>query len=195
MRFSNDMNPYHQVLRMTSRELSEAGKALWRVVLRGTGYRRIRLQQVVDHTVAELDKAKVIYILPITKTHPVLFRKRDELRHGVLQKRWHLIEKVPSPKRRFCFVGVCECFRDENDAEWSGSLLLQGIGKLGRPIPSIRGTDLDDSWLFPRDRFNLVANVQVDWFLAGTVPEKPRRRFVVETYRVLKRCSVLEGFF
>lgn len=175
--------------------MADAGKAAWKQILSGTGYRRVRFEQLLEVDIDELDDAKAIHVLPVTKSHPVLFRLRGEYRHGILKKRWSRYEQVPVTKRRLCFVALVEFFKDETKQAWSGNLLLQGVKQLGKPCPAIANTALDDSVLFPCERFVTIGRVQADWLLTGRLPDEELSRLRQQARRVLRRCAEKQGLF
>jgi hypothetical protein len=84
------------------------------------------------------------------KTKPVMYRKANELRHGIDRKDYEAYEAISGINRQKCILGIVEIF-DADETEWSGTLLMQTLGVLGKPIPGFSNQDFMVYW--PRARF------------------------------------------
>lgn len=117
------------------------------------------------------------------KSHPVLFAKAGELRHGIDGKDVESYSAISGVNRQKCLIGVIELFRvDEH--EWSGSLLMESLGKLGDPI---RGFSTQRHMVYwPRSRFIEVHQLPPDEMLriasGGEVWDAELRRAVAEMF-------------
>ena len=176
------MDASDRICRMGSADLHSMALGVWKDVFRQAGLHSVPLPKLLRAEVRELEEDYAfVHAIVIGKMHPVLFRKRKEYRHGILQHAWQpLIEAAAAKKQRFCYVCLFECFRTEEDSVWSGRLLLQNVKNLGKPLPPIPNTELTDSWLFPRDRFAVIGRI------SATVALKNTRK-LPKTASVLRR--------
>ena len=173
-------------------KLNRLAKAVWRDVFQQAGVHCIPLERLFCINISELEeRCSFIYTIIIAKSHPVFFHKRQEYRHGVLQRHWQQFMDVPLAKLRYCYVCLLECFWDERDKNWSGSLLLQSVPQLLKPLSAIPGTELADSWLFPRQRF-----VEVGRLLPTVLFKESRNlpRTSERTWQAIRKYSCKTGF-
>lgn len=96
------------------------------------------------------------YVDSKCKNQPICFRIANELRHGIDRKCWESYEAVGAINRQRCILAVLEIFEVDGH-EWSGSLLMQTLGKLGKPVAGFSNQDHMVYW--PRNAFKAVGTL------------------------------------
>lgn len=91
------------------------------------------------------------------KNRPVLYRNANELRHGIDRKYFEAYESVSAINRQRCILGLCEIFQ-EDGYTWSGTMMMQTLGELGRPIAGFSNQDYMVYW--PRQKFHEIGNFE-----------------------------------
>lgn len=89
------------------------------------------------------------YVDSKCKTRNVLFRKTDQIRHGIDHKNWRQYQKVAAQFRKKCALAILELFTHEG--RWSGTLLIETLDNLGQPFGGISNQDHMVYW--KRDAF------------------------------------------
>lgn len=101
-------------------------------------------------TTMGIDRQRV-YIDSKCKSHPVFFVKGREWRHGIDKRNYQHYDAIAGMHKQKCLLGIVELFRDEENREWSGTLLVNSLGRLGVPFDGF--SSLKDLVLWPRSRF------------------------------------------
>lgn len=167
------MNAENEILGMNEERLGKLGEDLWSVGFMAWGLHYTPLHKIQCGG-APLQLGERAMVLPDfdlqgfqfrvfadvkTKKNVVRFRLANELRHGILRRHYEAYETVSMRARQHCCIALLECFGEKEQNIWSGSLLLQGLDKLGRPSIGIGGTRLSDTCLFPRSRFEIIGQL------------------------------------
>lgn len=132
---------------MSHAQLGKFGEAFWKKAFVSSEMRYIPLCNIEDGG-APLAKGANGFILPDfeiqgrggtayvdskVKSHPVLFRKTNQLRHGIDRKNWEAYKKAGIAGNKSCGLAIVELFRDEENKDWSGQLLVESFSGLGFP--------------------------------------------------------------
>jgi hypothetical protein len=166
--------------------LGEFGERLWSRIFDGCGMFYVpfkdlpavngkgpRLQgtdathaMLPDFEVTGTGRRRRAYVDSKCKHQPVLYRNANELRHGIDRKNWEAYEAIGAINRQRCILAVAEIF-EADGYEWSGSLLMQTLGKLGKPIAGFSNQDHMVYW--SRRSFQQVAQASPSelWELAN----------------------------
>lgn len=129
------------------------GEAVWKNILIEANYKLILLSKIDDGG-APLMQGNGKLILPDFSGHscgvyrhsilldskvkagPVLFRKKNQWRHGINKSNYLDYLACAAVMEQPSGIGIVECFTDEmTQAEWSGALLVQSFKNLGEPLP------------------------------------------------------------
>lgn len=103
------------------------------------------------------DGRPVVYAAVRGKRHPVLWRQKNEIRHGIAVKDWEHFDALDQPSRTRAHVCILEAFVDESTHHWSGTFLAQSLARLLTPY---RGFGpMHDTAFWPRDRFAVLATL------------------------------------
>jgi hypothetical protein len=129
------------------RWLGGFGESLWSKVFASSGFRYIPLCDI-EHKGAPMMEGSSEIILPDfdvvgdgwsvyvdskAKTQPILFRKTNEVRHGIDAKNYKHYVAAGIAARKGTGVAIVELFQCDR-TEWSGSLLVEMFRNLGSPI-------------------------------------------------------------
>ena len=132
------------------------------------------------------------------KSGPVLYRKANEWRHGIDRKNYESYLAVSEIQRAKCCLAICEIFTNEDrnaSREWSGALLMQTLGKLGKPIGGFSNQDHMLYW--PRSSFAVVSPGTSPlrlWSMAqGECEADDEMRHVLRS--VIESSEVIQGRF
>lgn len=87
------------------------------------------------------------------KKHVVLWRKTNQLRHGILIRNYNDYKKTGVLMRREAGVGIVELHTHEEENKWSGALLAESFRNLTNPCYGMPNTKLSDTVLWPRKQF------------------------------------------
>lgn len=148
------------------------GEQLWSRIINGCGFFYIKLADMpaVNRKGPRLTGSDAIlpdfqvsgrrqcFIDSKCKTGPVLFGKANELRHGIDLKCWESYQAISGITRQRCALAICELFDRDQNGEWSGTLMLQTLGALGRPSFGFSTQSHIVYW--PRSRFHIIAQSQ-----------------------------------
>lgn len=165
-RFTNEHEP-----------LGNFGERLWANIFRGCGLFYIKLAdlpainrkgprlQGSDAILPDFQVSgqRTVFVDSKCKSGPVLYRKAGEWRQGIDRKDYESYVAISEIQRNKALLAICEIFTNEDRKaarEWSGALLLQTLGTLGKPIAGFSNQDHMLYW--PRSRFAVLA--------AGTSP-------------------------
>ena len=169
---------------MTEGELGRFGEALWGAVFRQSGFGFIPLCRIerggapviegVDEIVLPdfevLCQRHAVLLDSKAKRRAVLFRKANEIRHGIDRRLWEHYRRAAQIARKRAGLGVIELWEDDAKT-WSGALLVECFPNLGRPFggfgsqphmvywPRKRFVDLDSH---PADDLMLLAKGELD---------------------------------
>ncbi len=97
-----------------------------------------------------------VYLESKAKTTSVLYRIRRQERHGIDRKNWTAYIKAAAMSDKPCAIGVIELFRERkaHQQTWSGSILIETLHNLGRPIPGEPEYNQSHMVYWPRKRFH-----------------------------------------
>jgi len=148
-------------------KLGKFGERVWANVLVNSGYGVVQLAEATEYGAAVIHGKNMIlpdieaygqrriYIDSKAKKHPVYYRNGYQWRHGINKRNYEHYRDIAGTQLQGFALGVLECFRDESNSEWSGSLLFgpfthigKPIGGSGEPVPKV---------YWPRDRFVCLA--------------------------------------
>lgn len=149
---------------MGEREKGRFGEAVFKQVFVSSGLRFIPLCDIQNGGAPMMEGAdKVIlpdfeligngfsaYVDAKCKGQSVLFRNRNQVRHGIDRRNYQHYCAAGHTTRRECGLGIVELF-DETGECWSGSLLAESFRNLGAPIPGM--SDQDHMVYWPRKMF------------------------------------------
>ena len=90
------------------------------------------------------------------KKSAVLWRKMNQLRHGINLRSWRQYQEYAEITSEPCGLAVMECFVDERHSKWSGSLLVQSLRALGEPVYGFNEPTQKVYW--PRGKFRRLGD-------------------------------------
>lgn len=164
-------------------DLGEFGERLWSNIFRGCGLRYIKfadlpavngrgphVQGGSEETLPDFEVGSHVrraYVDSKCKSGPVMFYKANEMRQGVDERCWRAYSAVSEFNRQKCILAIAEVFslcdkQQTGDREWRGALLMQTLGRLGKPLEGF--STMSDMVLWPRDRFAEI--------VPGTSPQR-----------------------
>lgn len=156
---------------MTNQEWGAWGEKFWERVFLDSGLNYVPLCRIDDGGAPrqkggseiilpdyEVASSRfTVYVDSKAKRHPVFYQHGKEWRHGIEKRHYENYLVFSSWRRRSCCIAVFECFADECNEQWSGTLLLQTLAKLGTPFNGI--STMAGTLFFPRNRFVTVGEV------------------------------------
>jgi len=155
--------------------LGRLGEKVWSNIMLGGGFNYIPLCELppkngqgprmrgCDTVLPDFDantRQRRFYLDAKCKSHYAVYRNAgNEKRHGIGQKYWHAYSDISIQNTQRAMLGVVELFAEHGTWHWSGSLLAQTLGKLGRPHfqhgTPIRG--FKDMVFWPVSKFRVLA--------------------------------------
>jgi hypothetical protein len=148
-------------------QLGRLGESVWAQILAASGVHYIPLAQI-DNGGAPMaigDKSSVVlpdfdcastdgnwraFVEIKCKEQPVLFRMRNQLRHGIDKSKWNAYRSASDLWQKECAVALLELFGVEK-REWSGRLLVERLNNLGTPFDGFSNQEHMVYW--PRKAF------------------------------------------
>lgn len=188
-------------------KLGEFGERLWSRVFSQCGFLHVslatlpplngkgpRLQGSDDvlpdfEVTAGMERQRV-YVDSKCKTRPVLFKLANELRHGIDRRDYEHYDAVAGMHKQKCILGIIELFH-ENGRDWSGTLLINSLGRLLSPINGF--SDQDHMVYWPRHRFFEVGAyrpLQLFALAHGNQPVEPLTKERVTQAFVLRKEDI-----
>lgn len=132
--------------------LGEFGERLWSQIILDCGMQYIKFADLPivngkgprvqggESTLPDFDvsgggKRRRAYLDSKCKNGPIEYRNAKEWRHGIDKKSWQSYQTVSEFNQQRCFLAIVEIFDDaDKPYEWSGTLMMQSLGVLGKPI-------------------------------------------------------------
>lgn len=135
-----------KLFRFDDARLGAFGEAIWSSVFRATGIGYVPLSKIEigkapaiegDNRIVLPDfhllgEAFTAYVDSKCKTQSVLWRKTNQVRHGIDRKNYLQYLRAAQLGRTCCAIGIVELYTHE--MRWSGSLLLETLDELGTPV-------------------------------------------------------------
>ena len=150
--------------RMTKEELGDHGERVCKSTLLASGVHYIPLTDIDNGGAPMMVGATEKIVLPDfecvaptwtayidakAKTQSVLFRMRNQERHGINKSNFADYLKCTSRMRKHCGLFIVEHWRSDGET-WSGALLCEAFRNIGDPIPGIPGAETPEKVYWPR---------------------------------------------
>jgi len=135
------------LLTASDNELGNFGERLWSRVFESSSVNYIPLSQISNGgapkiqckgngtVLPDFDVACgrwTAYIDSKCKTQSVLFRKKNQVRHGIDRRIWAEYQKAGLTYRKECAIAVLELL--DHEGKWSGEIMIETLRELGEPF-------------------------------------------------------------
>lgn len=132
--------------RMNESSMGRFGEAVCASVLKNSGIHYVSLCRIEDNGAPRLSgNGSVLpdfdtfgqhlsaYLDAKAKTESVVWRKRNQERHGIDRRNYEHYQKVAAIARKNCGIFIVEFFSGETH-EWTGSILVESFRELATPF-------------------------------------------------------------
>lgn len=149
--------------------LGRLGETVWKHVISGSGFLYVSLCEIAERGAPMARGSNQNIVLPDfeamnggrcfcldskCKARNVLYRKRNELRHGIDRRNFEQYVAFGAVSNRHCGIGIVE-LKDGRTERWSGSLMLGMFSLIGSPLSGFSNQEHMVYW--PVRRFTEVA--------------------------------------
>jgi hypothetical protein len=183
---------------MTNEELGVWGERFWPLVFEDADLSYIPLHKICDRGAPKQRGAAetilpdfevsnhrfAVYADSKVKREPAFYRHAGEIRHGIERRHWENYAAFAGMHGKSCCLALFECFKDKKSMEWSGSLLLQTLVRLGQPFDGLGS--LKSMVFWPRTRFEEVGTISPNGLVDLFNRHECRPRFKERIWEVLE---------
>jgi hypothetical protein len=131
--------------------LGDFGEAIWSNIFAASGIPYVSLAKICDGGAPMIKRRNNSIVLPDfeimesgkaafvdskAKKRSVVYRLKNEERHGIDRRNWNHYCNASELSGRPCGIAIVECFSDCLD-NWSGRLLIETLANLSTPFDGI----------------------------------------------------------